>query len=111
ELMPRALGWTAVPPCRSTRSEVTPARESKMEAVRPTGPPPTMRTSTSRIRGTCPSPWPLSKAARDATVALGGEPIRDDIQLGHHRHHRHHPPAHRPDPAAGQWRLAQRPAH
>src|SRR4029453_6789432 len=110
-LIPRALGCRAVPGCRSTRSEVTPAFDSRMEAVKPTGPPPTMRTSTSRIRGTCPSPWLLSKASGDATVALGGEPIRDDIQLGHHRQHRHQPPGHRPDTAAGQWRLAQRPAH
>ena len=80
ELMPRALGWTAVPGCRSTRSEVTPSRESRMEAVRPTGPPPTIRTSTSRIRGTCRVRAPLSKPAGDATVARGEEPIRDDIQ-------------------------------
>src|SRR5258706_54996 len=48
-LMPRALGWTAVPGCRSTSSDGTPSCESRMDALRPTGPPPTMRTGVSTM--------------------------------------------------------------
>ena len=46
-LMPRALGRMAVPGCRSARSERMPCWDRRIDAVRPTGPPPTMRTGTS----------------------------------------------------------------
>src|SRR5260370_4340174 len=46
-LMPRALGCTAVLGWRSTRKERTPAWLSRIDAVSPTGPPPTIRTGTS----------------------------------------------------------------
>src|SRR5216683_5527483 len=39
----------AVPGWRSTSSERTPACDSRIEAVSPTGPPPTIRTGTSSI--------------------------------------------------------------
>jgi hypothetical protein len=45
-LIPRALGWTAVPGWRSTSSELTPCRDSRNDAARPTGPPPTISTGT-----------------------------------------------------------------
>src|SRR5437660_1733448 len=45
-LMPRALGWIAVPGWRSTSSERTPWRLSRIEAASPTGPPPTISTAT-----------------------------------------------------------------
>src|SRR5581483_2988782 len=48
-LMPRAFGRIAVPGWRSTSSERTPCCDNRIDAVRPTGPPPTIRTGTSRI--------------------------------------------------------------
>ncbi len=47
--MPRAFGRIAVPGWRSTSSERTPNRDSRIDAVRPTGPPPTIRTGTSSM--------------------------------------------------------------
>src|SRR5262249_54983268 len=48
-LMARALGWVEVPGWRSTSTERTPWRDRKMDALRPTGPPPTMTTAVSLI--------------------------------------------------------------
>src|SRR5205823_1905340 len=46
-LMPRALGCSAVPGWRSISKERTPACDNKIDAVSPTGPPPTIRTGTT----------------------------------------------------------------
>ena len=84
-LMARALGWTAVPAWRSTSSERTPCRERSIEAVRPTGPPPTIRTGTclaaSRLRWRARSGalmlQPVQTARRSRhTTASGPTPSR-----------------------------------
>src|SRR5436190_2447267 len=68
-LMPRALGWIAVPGWRSTSSDLMPSRDSISEAVRPTGPPPAIKTGTSFMTKTSPvrianSSEPLSGVMR-----------------------------------------------
>src|SRR5678816_2550097 len=73
--------------CRSTSSDDTPNRESRIDAVSPTGPPPTIRTSTSRMRGQCLTPPTSVKAPKETrrrdgvctpreTGGEGGNPAR-----------------------------------
>ncbi len=81
-LMLRALGCSAVPACRSTRREGTPRRESRIEALRPTGPPPTISTGTSIINRPQPGvqvaptrKLPVSDESIQGATHRGGKPL------------------------------------
>jgi len=54
--MCKALGNGVVPGCFSTSNEFTPKRDSKIDALNPTGPPPTIRTGTSSVSDMVDSP-------------------------------------------------------
>ena len=84
-LMPRALGWMAVPGWRSTSSDVMPSRDSRIEAVSPTGPPPTIRTGTCVI-AFCPRLPDEGRMIKDGQTKESERPGDTGIEgLQHHR--------------------------
>src|SRR5689334_1037673 len=72
-LMLRAFGWRAVLGRRSTSCERTPRRESRIEALNPTGPPPTIKTGTSIMAEASRAAGLFPAAQTDHECELFGE--------------------------------------